>query len=70
MYINYVVNFFLEGLDWIVSRGAPPPLPQSQVMYTKHCTRKRAIFNCCCFMFTIRRKDINFFKYGVTKMNI
>lgn len=40
MYINYVVNFFLEGLDWIVSRGAPPP-PKSQVMYTKHCTRKR-----------------------------
>lgn len=27
MYINYVVNFFLEGLDWIVSRGAPPPPP-------------------------------------------
>lgn len=26
MYINYVVNFFLEGLNWIVSRGAPPPL--------------------------------------------
>lgn len=25
MYINYVVNFFLEGLDWIVSRGAAPP---------------------------------------------
>lgn len=44
-YINYVVNFFLEGLDYIVSQGAPPPLPKSQVMYTKHCTRKRGTFN-------------------------
>lgn len=43
-YINYVVNFFLEGLDYIiVSQGAP--LPKSQVMYTKHCTRKRGTFN-------------------------
>lgn len=62
MYINYVVNFFLEGLDYIVSQGAPPPSlnPRSCILNIVRVSGGHLI-NCCCFMFTIRRKDIIFF---------
>lgn len=48
MYINYVVNFFLEGLDYKVSRGAPPP--KSQAMCTRNRGHLIAVVLCLQFV--------------------
>lgn len=52
MYINYVVNFFLEGLDWIVSRGAPPPLnPRSCILNIVRVSGGHLIAVVLCLQF-------------------